>query len=271
MTMRYKLGFIDAGHMGSALVEAAAKVVKAEQMIISDIDAGRAEILAKKLGCDVGDAGTVAASSQFTFIGVKPQNISELFVEISPILNRTEEKTVLVSMAAGVTLSRIRELSGDSVSAIRIMPNTPVAVSQGCVLYTPGTDVAEETVKDFLGYMSAAGRFIRMDESLIDAGCAISGCGPAFVYQFIMAMTSAGVDCGLPQDIAQMLSEQTVLGAAKLAIESGEAPFELCAQVCSPGGSTIEGVKSLRASDFSKAVGEAVRASYVRTVELGKS
>jgi pyrroline-5-carboxylate reductase len=112
--------------------------------------------------------------------------------------------------------------------------------------------------------MSAAGKFIKMDESLIDAAGCISGCGPAFVYKFIIALSKAGENCGIPADIAMELAEQTALGAAKLALVSGEAPEKLCRDVCSPGGTTIEGVKVMENSDLDKIISDTVLASYKR-------
>ena len=257
--------------MGSALAKAAAKRVPGGKIMISDSSQSRISAVAGELGCATGTATQVVGGSKYVFIGVKPQNMSELFKEILPVLAHKKERTVLVSMAAGVTTERLTELAGTDVPVIRIMPNTPVEVEEGCVLYTCAGGVTEEELSEFLEGMGAAGSFIRMEERLIDAGCAISGCGPAFVYQFIMALTKAGVNCGLPEETSRMLSEQTVLGAAKLAIGSGEAPEKLCGDVCSPGGATIEGVKVMEAGPFAAEVAASVDASFKRTVELGRS
>ena len=269
--MEYKLGFIGAGHMGGALIQAAAKKLKGNQIIISDKDGSKAEELARVLGCDAGSSDRLTAESQYIIIGVKPQNIAELFEELAQTLKSYRRRKVFVTMAAGVKISRIWELAGERVPVIRIMPNTPVAVGEGCILYTYDGGVTSEEIAGFLNSMEYAGKFIEMSEELIDAGCAISGCGPAFVYQFIMALAEAGEKCGLPREIAMLLAEQTAMGSAKLAIDSGEDPSILCDHVCSPGGSTIEGVKVLRRGEFNKIVSAAVAASFRRTVELGNS
>ena len=269
--MKYRFGFIGAGHMGGALAVAAAKLVPGEKIIISDTNISRAGALADQIGCAVGSAVDVARESQYLFIGVKPQNIQELFAEIGGVITEKGNRTIVVTMCAGVTIGRLWQLTGNEFPVIRIMPNTPVAVGEGCILYASAGGVSQEEIDEFLGDMGAAGSFLPMNENLIDAASAVSGCGPAFVYKFIMALEEAGVSLGLPEGVARILAEQTVLGSAKLAIESGEAPAELCDHVCSPGGSTIEGVKVLDGSAFSKSLLSAVEASYKRTVELGKS
>ena len=269
--MGYKLGFIGAGHMGGALAQAVAKKITGNQMIISDKDGSKAKELAGILGCDVGLSDELIAESKYVVIGVKPQNIAELFEECAQVIRNSHDRKVFVTMAAGVKISRIWELAGESVPVIRIMPNTPVAVGEGCVLYTYDGGVTNEELADFLNSMEYAGKFIEMPEELIDAGCAISGCGPAFVYQFIMALAKAGEICGLPREIALLLAEQTAMGSAKLAIDSGEDPAALCDHVCSPGGSTIEGENVRKSGEFAESISDAVAASFRRTVELGNN
>ena len=264
------LGFIGAGHMGGALAEAACRGCDPGEITICDANAERAKTLAGKLGCSAGDTAGTAAGSKYVVIGVKPQNISELFQEIAPVLAGRDDRFVIVSMAAGITIERITAMAGADCPVIRIMPNTPVAVGAGCILYSAGRNTTEEDVSAFLESMREAGSFVRIDESLMDAGCALSGCGPAFVYKFIMAMARAGESCGLPADTALRLAEQTVLGAAKLAVEGGEDPEVLCRNVCSPGGATIEGVRKLEGGTFDDEVAAAVRASFERTIELSK-
>ena len=267
--MNYKLGFIGVGHMGSALVSAACKNVDPKEVLVSDKNNEAMDKLASKLGCTKGSAADAAKNCRFIFLGVKPQNMTELFSDISPILRGREDRFVLVSMAAGYTIGRINELSGCNAPVIRIMPNTPVAVGAGCVLYDFNNEVNNEEVAAFLAYMSACGDFIALEEDLIDAGCSVSGCGPAFVYKFIIALAKAGEKLGLPFEKAIHLAEHTVFGAAKLAINSEEDPEKLCREVCSPGGSTIEGVKILESSSFDSILEDTAAASYKRNKELG--
>ena len=168
---------------------------------------------------------------------------------------------------AGAALHVLIELGNYPV--IRIMPNTPAAIGEGMILYcAEGVETEEKTA--FVDVMQAAGSFDELSESLIDAGSAVSGCGPAFVYPFIEAMADGAVACGLPRAKAQRYAAQTLVGAAKLVLESGDHPGALKDAVCSPGGSTIQGVRALEQNGFRSAVVEAVIAAYEKTVALGK-
>ena len=268
--MDYKLGFIGAGHMGGALIEAACKTVDPREVLIHDKSEERMTALTAEPGCVKGSAADVVGKCRYIFLGVKPQNMVELFAEISSVLCARKDRFVLISMAAGYAISQIQALSGCDAPVIRIMPNTPVAVGSGCVLYDCSPEVEQGEISEFLGYMAAGGDFLALEENLIDAGCSVSGCGPAFVYKFIIALAKAGEKLGLPHEKAVQLSESTVLGAAKLAIESGKDPETLCREVCSPGGSTIEGVRVLENSEFDSIIEATANASFKRNRELGK-
>ena len=172
-------------------------------------------------------------------------------------------------MAAGIKISAIEEQLGQ-VPVIRIMPNTPCASGEGAILYCSSNLVTEEMLEAFRQMFAPAGLLMSIAEAKIDAGSAISGCGPAFVYMFIDALIDGGVRAGLPRSVAKSLAEQTVLGSAKYAQATGEEPAKLRSDVCSPAGSTIEGVAVLEEYSFRSAVIEAVKAAYERTVELGK-
>ena len=171
-------------------------------------------------------------------------------------------------MAAGFSIARVQELAGGTYPVIRIMPNTPVAVGRGMILYTCGESVTGEEERIFLEAMAGAGRFSRLPERLMDAGSAVSGCGPAFADLFLEALADGGVACGLPRAQAVELAAQMMLGSAKLALRSGQHPGALKDAVCSPGGATIQGVRALEAAGFRGAVMEAVIASYEKTLEL---
>ena len=265
----YKFGFIGVGHMGATLADAVIKAEGAENCAVCDADDGRAKLYAAAKGCDVLSAHSIAGECRYIILGVKPQNMAELMADIGPILKgRTD--FALVTMAAGVTMESLCALMGFVAPVLRIMPNTPAAVGAGCMLYSANALLAAADKAAILAALAPTGELVETPERLIDAGCAISGCGPAFVYKFILAFAKAGERVGLKSDTALKLAEQTVLGAAKLAIESKEDPQILCDQVCSPGGSTIEGVRSLDAGPFADEVEKAVGASYDRTVELGK-
>lgn len=261
-----KVGWIGCGNMGGALAAACAK--GAGEALLADTDRARAEKLAQACGGKTADNRTVAERCDLIFLGVKPQVLDTVLGELAPVLAARKDRFVLLSMAAGRSIASVRKAAGGPYPVIRIMPNTPVAAGAGMILYCTA-DVTEDEEQDFLHLMEPAGITERLEEGLIDAGCALSGCGPAFVYQFIEALADGGVACGLPRDKAQRCAAQTVAGAAKMVLESGRHPGELKDAVCSPGGATIQGVRSLEESAFRGAVTDAVIAAYEKTTGLG--
>ena len=189
-----EIGFIGCGNMGGALVKAAANAGYSDSVYICDHFAEKTDALSKELDVHVSDSVTIAKECDFIFMGVKPQVIDKAFAEISDILENRED-CVLVSMAAGVTIEKIKSLS-KAKHIIRIMPNMPVSVGEGVVLAS-GYDVDEKNRDEFDSIMKCAGIVDWIDEKLIDAGCAISGCGPAFVYMFIEALADGAVSLSL--------------------------------------------------------------------------
>ncbi len=266
--MEMTVGFIGTGNMGGALAKAAVKAVPAKNIYLYDSFAEKSAALAEELGCNAGTM-TDAAKCNYLFLGVKPQMMEQMFSQLAPVLAQQEE-TVLVSMAAGVSIDRIQELAGKAYPVIRIMPNMPVSVGEGMILYDTSANVTADRLQGFLECMAYSGKLDRLPEKLIDAGTSVSGCGPAFAFLFVEALTQGGVACGLTEEQAMIYAKQTLLGAAKLAIESPRHPSELRQAVCSPGGSTIVGIHALEKAQFPEAVIEAVKASYKRNLELGK-
>ena len=261
------VGFIGTGNMGGALAKAAAK--SGHEILLSDKSMEKAEALAEALNAK---AVTVAEAAlcDYVFLGVKPQMLKDLLAELAPVLALRKDPGILVSMAAGVAMADIQDWLGMEYPIIRIMPNTPVAVGSGVILYDAAENVSIQDIAGFVSILSQAGLLNRLPESLIDAGSAVSGCGPAFAAMFIEALADGGVKCGLPRDKAQTYAAQMVLGTAKLLLESGQHPGQLKDAVCSPGGSTIAGVDALEAAAFRGAVMDAVQAAFDRTKELGK-
>lgn len=263
----YTAGFIGAGNMGGALAAAACKSVDPAQVIAADRDTDKAATLAAACGCATGDNEKVVHNSRFVFLGVKPQMLSDVAAELKPLLT---DRTVIVSMLAGVTTERLANELGER-PIIRIMPNTPVAIGEGMILYTANAAVSEMDKAAFVQLLSAAGQLDEIPETLIDAGCAVSGCGPAFVYLFVEALADAGVKCGLSRETALRYAAQTVCGAGHMAVVDERHPAALREAVCSPGGSTIEGVRVLEQDAALRGlVEDAVKASFERTKELGK-
>ncbi len=263
-----KLGFIGVGNMGGALARAARKSVPGACIGLAGRTPEKIKILAEELGCRASGGVGVAKWADYVFLGVKPQMMPQLLTELKPELAERPDRFVLVTMAAGFSIARVQELAGGTYPVIRIMPNTPVAVGRGMILYTCGESVTGEEERIFLEAMAGAGRFSRLPERLMDAGSAVSGCGPAFADLFLEALADGGVACGLPRAQAVELAAQMMLGSAKLALRSGQHPGALKDAVCSPGGATIQGVRALEAAGFRGAVMEAVIASYEKTLEL---
>lgn len=254
----FDAGFIGAGNMGGALIGAILRggaSVGAYDRFPEKAAAAGAEVLA---------SDTAAADSRFVFLAVKPAGIRDAAQSVGPCLG---PDTVLVTIAAGVALADVCKAAGTQ-RVIRIMPNTPVSVGEGMVLYCTAPGVSQADEEAFLALMSRAGRLDKIDEKLIDAAAALSGCGPAYVYIFAEALADGAVRCGLPRDKAMLYAKQTLAGAAKLMLESGKHPGELKDAVCSPGGTTIEGVLALEENSFRFAAASAVTAAYDKTAKL---
>ncbi len=268
--MAYLCGFIGTGNMGSALVRAAAKSAPASKLILANRTPAKAEVLAKELGCAVGGNETAARESQYLFLGVKPQLMAGMLREIAPVLAAREDDFTLVSMAAGLTMADLTGMLGAEYPIIRIMPNTPVAIGEGVVLYDCNARVTDAQLGGFLGLMSHAGLLDRLEEGLLDAGSAVAGCGGAYCDLFLEALADGGVACGLPRAKALRYAAQMAAGSAKLLLETGEHPGALKDAVCSPGGTTIQGVRALERGGFRSAAFEAVVAAYEKTAALRK-
>lgn len=265
-----KFGFIGVGNMGGALARAVVSAVGAKDVILADKSLTSAQILAEELKCSFGNNEDILLNADFIFLGVKPQVLKILTKEIKPILERREKRFVLVSMAAGVKIEDISAMFEKNYPIIRIMPNTPVRAGKGMIQYCYNSLVFMDEIGLFCDALKNAGKLDRLDESLIDAASAISGCGPAFAYMFAEALADAGVECGLPRDKALEYASQMLSGASELLLSSKKHPAVLKDEVCSPSGSTIAGVHALEENGFRGAVMDAVKSSFNRTKELGK-
>lgn len=263
-----KYGFIGTGNMGGALARAVALAVGGESIIVSDASAKKSQLLSDEIGCSWADTQTVASSAEYIFLGVKPQVLETVLNSISHILAKREDRFVLITMAAGVPLDSFKGMLKREYPIIRIMPNTPVSKGKGMILYTANDNVFMDEIGEFCDALRMAGKIDRIDEKLIDAASAVSGCGPAFVYLFAEAMADAGVECGLPREKAIEYAAQTLSGAAELLLYSGKHPAVLKDEVCSPGGTTIEGVHALEDGGFRGTVMNAVKASFEKTKKI---
>ncbi len=265
------IGFIGCGNMGGALAKASIKAVGAENIFIYDVDLKKAKEFESQTDVNIADTEFIASNCDYIFLGVKPQMLKTLIEKISPVLEERTSEFTLISMAAGVPVASITAMLGFNCPIIRIMPNMPVAVGEGMILYTVNEYVSKENLDGFLNSMEFSGVLDRIDEDKIDAASCVSGCGPAFAFMFCEALADGAVECGLPRDKALLYAAQTLIGSAKMLNETGIHPGKLKDMVCSPAGSTIEGVKALEEAGFRAGAINAVEKAYKRTLELGKN
>ncbi len=262
-------GFIGIGNMGGALAQAAAKVISPGEILVSAGHPARAKAFAKVHGMVPSDNRTIARECKFVVLGVKPQFMAGVLGELKPILEvRTD--CVLVTMAAGLSMQTISNMVGGGYPVIRIMPNTPAKIGRGVIQYDCNDRCRAEDLEEFLAAFREAGWLSPLPERLIDAGSAVSGSGPAFAAMFLEALADGGVACGLPRKTALEYAAQMLLGTAELMLASQDHPGPMKDAVCSPAGSTIQGVRALEKAGFRGAVMEAVIATYEKNQELGR-
>ena len=263
------IGFIGTGTMGSAVARAVRKGAPEVELLLANRTPAKAEKLAAELGARSVDNETAARTCSLIFLGVKPQMMAGMLAEIAPILAARTDRFVLASMAAGLDSGKIQEMAGGEYPVICLMPNTPVAVGAGVVEYY-GLGATEAELDAFQALLAPAGLVDRIDPGQLNAASAVSGCGPAFCALFIEALADGAVACGLPRAKALAYAAQMVEGTARLMRETDSHPGVLKDGVCSPGGTTIQGVRTLEERGFRSAAMEAVIAAYDKTVSLGK-
>ncbi|MEA4971276.1 MAG: pyrroline-5-carboxylate reductase [Candidatus Pelethousia sp.] len=264
-----RYGFIGCGNMGGALARALCQKAEPGEVMLCDRAQQQAEALAEELGCRAGNNERAARECAYIFLAVKPHLMEGMLLPLRPILEARKDRFILVSIAAGLSMGRIRELAGGDYPIIRLMPNTAALVGESMTLLCcAGAEQSE--VDSLVEALSASGRFDEVEETLLDAGGCVSGCGPAFAYLYLEALADGAVACGVPRVKARQYAAQALLGAAKMALESGEHTAALKDGVCSPGGSTIEGVQALEEGGLRAAAMRAVRAAYDKTLLLGR-
>ena len=264
-----KIGFIGLGNMGASLAKAVLQAKMGAQILLANRSQAKVDAFISDFGGQASSNEEIFAEADVIFLGVKPAQFSDLLSQYQTILEK-RESLLLISMAAGLTLEKLASLLPSQHRIIRMMPNTPASIGQGVISYALSSNCSTADSDLFCQLLAKAGLLVELGESLIDAATGLAGCGPAFVYLFIEALADAGVQTGLPREIALKMAAQTVVGAGQLVLESQQHPGVLKDQVCSPGGSTIAGVASLEAHAFRGTVMEAVQQSYKRTQELGK-
>ena len=262
-----KITFIGAGRMATAIAGGLIKSgVSKENIAAYDISEISANRFSDATGIDVEfDLEKSVYGSETIIIAVKPQSMGEAL----PALSKYIKDKLMISIAAGVTIETLESLSSCN-RVVRVMPNTPALVGEGMSAYALGTGADESDAKVTELILGATGSFCSVTEKQLDAVTGVSGSGPAYVLNFIQAMADGGVQAGLPRDTATKLAAQTVLGSAKMVIETGEHPMVLCDQVTSPGGTTAAALAVLADRAFKGAVCSAVVAATNKSIELGK-
>ena len=266
-----KIGFIGCGAMARALAGGLIDAgVDASQISASDPFAGARSQFEEVIGAKtVEDNAQVVSQADVIVLAVKPGAVSSVLEELDPAL---AARPLWISIAAGVPLEKLEGALPPGARIVRTMPNTPALVGAGATAYFPADSVTETDLQLTEAILEAAGWCWRApNEGLLDAVTGLSGSGPAYVFLILEALADAGVRQGLPRDAAQSLATRTVLGAAKLALETGTHPGQLKDQVTSPGGTTIAGLEQLEAHGVRAAIYAAVRAATERSEALRDS
>ncbi|BEH09516.1 MULTISPECIES: pyrroline-5-carboxylate reductase [Geobacter] len=263
------LGFIGGGNMAEAIIKGLlAGGVAAADVMVAEPVAARREYLHGTYGIDAcADNGRVVAAADALVMAVKPQVFRGMVAALGPA---GLDGKLLISIMAGITTADMEEVCGNAARVIRVMPNTPALVLEGASALCRGRNATDDDLFFATGIFELVGTTCVVEEKLMDAVTGVSGCGPAYVFLFMEALSDAGVKNGLPRDVATRLAAQTVLGAARLLLETGDHPGVLKEKVTSPGGSTIAGIASLERDAFRGAVMAAVDAATARSAELGK-
>lgn len=270
MASQLKIGFLGAGKMATALAKGfvRARLVGASQIIASDVAEAARTVFAQEAGGKTTASNPeVLKFANVLILAVKPDQVKDVLAEIHVYWT---EKQLLISIAAGVTLARLESGLPDGARVIRVMPNTPALVGASASAFALGKSATPQDAELALKLFTAVGLAFQVKESLLDAVTGLSGSGPAYVYQIIEALSDGGVAAGLPRDIATKLAAQTVLGSAKMVLETGQHPGALKDMVTSPGGTTIEGLHELEKAGVRGALMSAVRAAAAKSRQLGQ-
>lgn len=266
--MMKKLGFIGAGNMGSAILNGILKKgsLDAQQIAITDKVAANCARFAAQGVCVLPDNQTLAEACECVLLAIKPVYTAKVLREIKSSL----EGKFIISIVAGWNYEMLAEALPESAHFVRVMPNTPLAVGEGMSLISEKSRCTAEEFDFAATIFGSAGKVAKVEDHVFVAATSINGCGPAFVYQFIEALADGGVRYGVPRAMAYELAAQTLIGAARMVQETGEHPGKLKDAVCSPGGTTIEGVYALEKGGMRAAVMDALGATIEKTLKISK-
>ncbi|MCR5215906.1 MAG: pyrroline-5-carboxylate reductase [Lachnospiraceae bacterium] len=263
----YKYGFIGMGNMGSAMLSGLVKRYGSENVTFHEPNAAKQAETAEKYGVTPQENNEdVVTNSEFIILAVKPIVYDAVLKQIAPVLDYSK---IVISIAPGITMEDVAKKVGKDVRVVRAMPNTPAMVGEGMtgVCYDPN-EFNDNEMKDIERYFNAFGKFNIIDEHLMSAVTCASGSSPAYVYMFIEALADSVVKCGMPRAAAYEFVAQTVLGSAKMVLETGEHPGKLKDNVCSPGGTTIAAVEALEENGFRNSLFKATDKCYRKCEHL---
>ncbi len=261
-----KIGFIGAGKMATAIVKGLiSNGFSKDDIAVYDIAENAIAEFAKVTEISGNnDVENLIANSDTIVLAVKPQYMERAVKDYKSLL----KDKLIISIAAGVKIDSIQKMCG-AENVIRVMPNTPALVGEGASAYAISKTVSKQDAEFAEKFLNSFGKVVSVPENLLDAVTGLSGSGPAYVFDFIQGLADGGVKEGLPRDIALQLAAQTVFGAAKLMIETGEHPAVLKDMVTSPGGTTAAGLATLEKNAFKGTLIETVSAATNRSKELG--
>merc|ERR1712243_96309 len=267
--IKMSVGFIGAGRMAFAMIRGFInqKMVAPQQIIAGDIDS-RSRDSIRQLGATVTPCNKeTAAKSDILFLSVKPQIISRVLSEIKPVLS---DRTLVISVAAGVEISTIQGVLGESVRVIRVMPNTPMLIGKGASGFARGPNVTDCDIRVAKGFLDSVGLSMETPESSLDAVTGVSGSGPAYALTLMEAMAEGGVKMGLSRQVAMTLAAQTVAGAAEMFLATRQHPAAMRDEIVSPAGTTAFANHELEKGSFRSTVINAVEAATLRSKELSQ-
>ena len=270
MLEQVRFAFIGGGNMAEALIKGllSGLGVTPQQIIATDVVPERRTYMQTTYGITASaDNKHAVQESTVVVLAVKPQIMPTILEEIAPVVN--SEKLV-ISIAAGITLQTLQRALGDSRRVVRVMPNTPALVLAGAAGISPGKAATAQDVALVEQIFNAVGRAMVVSDEMMDVVTGLSGSGPAFIFALIEGLSDGGVLMGLSRQTATLLAAQTVLGAAKMVLETGKHPGELKDMVTSPAGTTIAGMQALESGGLRGLMMEAVRRATERSEALGR-
>ena len=261
-----KISCIGTGAMGGAIMRSVCKKYEVKDIKVTDKNTEMGKAFADETGATFVETNKEVLDADYIFLAVKPQFLGDVFAEIAGSIS---PKSVIISMAAGVKLEKLKNWA-PKARFIRMMPNVCAMIGEAMTAVVADETISAEEFKTAQEILSAAGKVEVVPEKLMDCVTAVSGSGPAFVFMFIEALADAAVRCGMPRAQAYTYAAQTVYGSAGMVLETGKNPAVLKDMVCSPAGTTIEGVAALEENGFRNAVIKAVTAACDRSIALGK-